>query len=533
MLIYNYKKEFLGIDEADLETFDLSDLADLRAESADFADLFIKTPGCIHNFKHVHWIDYVLDKDGAEAKVIIHIKNKNYAAKLEISTLYLVDNPSKKAHAVNITDVKQLTTSQSDKLSNDILSQAAPQSTTASTELFTTPGSIVHDVNSASDIKEDIGEASFDPYETEQSSNPNVVTDIYESNNAPLDVGMADLSADVKEEDIEQEIILDTVEDVVEIEEVIEEVVEAPAPVLELADKNDDYAGYIYKPKLASEELGLPVDLIEEFVNDFIDQANSFKDELYNAAADNDLDTLKIQSHKLKGVAANLRIEDALDALKIINSTSDIQEVNTNLDRLYVMVTNLKNAGQAPAEDEIEDIASEDENDDMILSFKDTPDVEIAPIKDSDVPQNIEIAELADDEFISTPVEEKSTDIDLSILDEDIEETVEELQEEALDIDVPYDKEVVAKDIGLDIGSFNELFDDYMKDSTDITQTIIDAASNNDLAICKTMASKLKGMSENMRIHKFDDELQHITESSNSDEIISTTQEIISKLNQL
>ena len=60
MLIYNYKKEFLGIDENDLTALGLSNLADLRAEAADFADLFVKTPGFIHNFKHVHWIDYIV-----------------------------------------------------------------------------------------------------------------------------------------------------------------------------------------------------------------------------------------------------------------------------------------------------------------------------------------------------------------------------------------------------------------------------------------------------------------------------------------
>lgn len=78
MLIYNYKKEFLGIDESDLELLGLSNLADLRAEAADFADLFVKTPGFIHNFKHVHWIDYITCNDsGVESKAIIHIKNKN------------------------------------------------------------------------------------------------------------------------------------------------------------------------------------------------------------------------------------------------------------------------------------------------------------------------------------------------------------------------------------------------------------------------------------------------------------------------
>lgn len=501
MLIYNYKKEFLGVDESDLETFGLNDLADLRAESADFADLFIKTPGCIHNFKHVHWIDYVLDKNGAEAKVIIHIKNKNFTAKLDISTLYLVDNPSKKAYGINLINVKPLTAAQSNKLSNDILNQAVPESTTKSKELFTTPGSIVHDVSLA-DTEEDIGVASFDPYESDEDANPNVITDVYESTTEPLNIPQDDLISD-KEESIEKEII---------IENIVEDKVEDVPKVMPLSDSDDEYSGYIYNPQLASDELGLPIDLIEEFVDDFIAQANSFKDELYEAVKENELDTLKIQSHKLKGVAANLRIENALDALKVINTSSDTNEINTNLDRLYIMVTNLAQSEQVSEKVVVEE---EDEDDDMILSFKDTTEPILAKVEDEDVPQKIDIPELADDNFVDLSIDE------------------EEIQEDSLDLDTHYDREVIANDIGLDIESFNDLFEDYMKEAKSITQTITDAANNKDLAICKTMAAKLKGMSENMRIHKFDDELHSITDSNSSDDIVSTVETIVSKLNQI
>ena len=64
MLIYNYQKEFVGIDESDLKALGFSDLAQLRSESADFANFFVKTPGFVHNFKHVHWIDFVTCADG-------------------------------------------------------------------------------------------------------------------------------------------------------------------------------------------------------------------------------------------------------------------------------------------------------------------------------------------------------------------------------------------------------------------------------------------------------------------------------------
>lgn len=536
MLIYNYKKEFLGIDGSDLEIFGLTDLADLRAESADFADLFIKTPGCIHNFKHVHWIDYVLDKNGAEAKVIIHVKNKNYAAKLEITSVYLVDNPSKQAHGVNLVDVKPLSAAQSEKLSNDILNQPAPQSATGSTELFTTPGSIVHDENATNDIHEDIGEASFDPYEVEDS-NPNVIADIYENqtqdtkenikDETPLDVTLDEDEPITQTSEVKQMEDLSTVEDIAENQ---------PEDTSSIMD-GDDYDGYVYNPQLASDELGLPIDLIEEFIEDFISQANSFKDEMYQAVEENELDTLKIQSHKLKGVAANLRIEDALDALKIINTSSNLDEITSNLDRFYIMIKTLSH-GAVPIEESIDKpevaIEEDDDNDEMVLSFKDEP----GAIKDSDVPQNIEIPELADDDFLNKPIKEEiDSDLDLSILNDDtntnITESTEELQEEVLDIAASYDKELIANDIGIDIDSFNELLNDYMKEALSLTETITQAAKNNDLALCKTMAIKLKGMSENMRIHKFDDELHSITEASTQDEIISSIENIVLQLKQI
>jgi len=59
MLIYNFQKEFLGIDAKDLQELGYHDLSSLRSEVTDFADLFVKTPGYIHNFQHVHWIDFI------------------------------------------------------------------------------------------------------------------------------------------------------------------------------------------------------------------------------------------------------------------------------------------------------------------------------------------------------------------------------------------------------------------------------------------------------------------------------------------
>jgi len=53
----------------------------------------------------------------------------------------------------------------------------------------------------------------------------------------------------------------------------------APKKALEEQPKNT----YVFDPHIASKELGLPLDLIEEFIQDFIDQANDFKNGLYKS----------------------------------------------------------------------------------------------------------------------------------------------------------------------------------------------------------------------------------------------------------
>jgi len=42
MVIYNHKKEFVGIEEKDLRVLRLATLAELQNEAADFADLFVR-----------------------------------------------------------------------------------------------------------------------------------------------------------------------------------------------------------------------------------------------------------------------------------------------------------------------------------------------------------------------------------------------------------------------------------------------------------------------------------------------------------
>ena len=73
----------------------------------------------------------------------------------------------------------------------------------------------------------------------------------------------------------------------------------------------------------AADDLSLPVELIEEFVHDFIDQAHEETDKMLEAYEKGDLDTIQKIGHLLKGTAGNLRINPLSDVLYEIQFCED------------------------------------------------------------------------------------------------------------------------------------------------------------------------------------------------------------------
>jgi hypothetical protein len=520
MLIYNHKKEFLGIDESDLKALGLSSLADLRAEAKDFADLFVKSPGFIHNFKHVHWIDYITCNDsGVDSKAIINVKGKSYTTNIEVRTIFLADSPTEKAYIIEFSGLRSISRAQEEKLVGSAAQKPVP---------------------------------SAPQYE---DLSPNIVKDIYEEEShepslgLDLDLGKR-LDIDVEIEEEKHDIVPppQVVEKKEEPKPVVKEPVKKPAAPKQEEDDESPFAHYVYDPAVASHDLGLPIDLVEEFIQDFIAQAESFKKDLYDSASSRNMDHLKIQSHKLKGVAANLRIEDALDALTIINTSEDDNEIKTNLDRLYRIINRLSNKEEVVAEPVTVTEKPKEVEEDFILSFKDenyspakktdkkietAPDVEIA---DSDVPSSIDIPELADDEFlkqdaIAKKYEDEIESEDLLLLSNSVESAHDDIKENVEDSVLHYDKKKIAHDIGLDLGSFNELFEDYLNETKELVNTMGASVEKSDLYGCRSAAIKLKGMSENMRIHDFDSSLEAIINSSDMSGVEGFVKSVTSKLN--
>lgn len=73
----------------------------------------------------------------------------------------------------------------------------------------------------------------------------------------------------------------------------------------------------------AANDLSLPVELIEEFVNDFIEQAHIETKKMLEAYQQGDLDTIQKIGHLLKGASSNLRINPLSDTLYEIQFCED------------------------------------------------------------------------------------------------------------------------------------------------------------------------------------------------------------------
>lgn len=497
MLIYNYKKEFVGIDEVDLKVLGFSSVADMRTEAADFADLFIKTPGYVHNFKHVHWIDYIACNDsGADAKAILNAKDKKFTASIAIKTIYLADNPAQKAFIVELVNLRPLSGAQEAQIiAAAPIQKATPQSVTPLK-------------------KEPVYE----------SLSPNIIKDSYEEESHQLVSGIQNKPREIN---IEIHDLLTEAPTAQKLELPIQETKKEPLPEAKHVQLEEEtpFANYVFDPQVASHDLGLPLDLVEEFVQDFIAQANSFKNDLYNSLAHGNMDNLKVQSHKLKGVAANLRIEDAFDALKIINTSHDEYEIKINLDRFYKIINKLSNedvSSAAPEEKPVEAIKT----DDLILSFKDEPlPTKQSEISDKDIPDTVELLKLADDDFFSSSTLPKDTyREDLLLPEEPL------TKDESPKVVLHYDKKKIAHEIGLDVESFNELFEDYLAEANEIIKEMDKAVQKGNLSGCKGAAIKLKGMSDNMRIHEFDRFLEGIISATDNAQIKDFVEQTIATL---
>jgi len=534
VLFYNHKQEFIGIDEEGLKLLNYATLEDLLSVCHDVADLFAKEPGYIHNFKSFGWIDFLLHADSDARSAIVHGNGRTFSCTLQVNSLFLSAEPSNPGYIIDMLHIQSI--------SGDEIKPQQPITLKNKTEIKPLVSETPSFVETAL--------PNYDHITPTTLSEPGVLdVPTYaepESPEEPIEDLYAKLSLPLNDEELEKEYFTpeptSSIESAAEPLSVPKAQPKVDRPMLgdiryssaekEFINTLKVDKSYRFDPNIAAHELGLPVDLIQEFIGDFIQQANEFKEELFEAALKGDINNLKILSHKLKGVAANLRIEDAFETLSIINTSSDSIEIEANLKYFYSIIEKLE--GKEPS------LENETEDEDI------TPRIETSsPTHSDDIyefafkeKEPLLIQEKDLDQII--PQQDKTPPIDLSY-DEPFKEAIPSFEESSIEEDLDtepvrtlhYDKGVIAGQLGIELDFFNELIDEYKHDALRSGNEISAAISAFDTHAWKKTASQLKGISDNLRLNEISDELAILSQTNDAQEANKASKRLNSFLEQL
>ncbi len=526
MLFYNHKHEFIGIDEEGLKLLNYATLEDLLGVCADVADLFAKEPGYIHNFKSFGWIDFLLHADSDARSAIVHGNGRTFSCTLQVSNLFLSTEPKQNGYIIDMVHIQSI--------SGDEIKPASPKPShymikdaheAAPLVMPSTP----IPTDSLPDYKNIIptplsepGTLDIPPYvKSDFETPPEAIEDIY----AKLSLPLSDAELHGEPEAVPTPPIEPRKE-----RPMLGDVHYSRAEKEFINNLKVDRS-YRFDPNVAAHELGLPVDLILEFIGDFIQQSYEFKNELFEAVLKGDSNNIKILSHKLKGVAANLRIEDAFEALNIINTSADPIEIEANLKYFYTIINKLE--GKEP-----------------IMEMEDTH-VE-APVK-AEAPSFTAPIEISSDDIYEfalkkdEPLELDTTNNEKTVSDktepelfveEEIDLSQEEESVENISAEIPikslhYDKISIASQLGIKHDFFDELIDEYKHDALKAGQEITAAIGAFDTHSWKRTASQLKGISDNLRLSEISEELAILSQTNDAQEANKASKRLNGFLEQL
>jgi len=552
LLIYNHNKEFIGIDVNDLQKLHYRSFSDLLNNCSDFADLFVKKPGYIHNFKNFNWIDFVMHSDSDESKVLISANKKTFSATLKISTIYLTDAPGEASYLVELHHLKSL--------NND--------DTIPSEETFEEPHPIPAELPKFDEMEPttlvepdplDVPEYSdFDTLEEQPDTalyNPESsfladTADVEHTIDIP-DIPTFETAPSIESQEESSKPLtppetFSTTENLTLEEEQL---------LQEHLNVNLDYH---YTPQVAADELGLPVDLIEEFIGDFIAQAYEFKEELFTSISDHNFDNIKNLSHKLKGVAANLRIDDAFEVLTLLNTTHDITEARTYLKYFYNTIAKLGGKEMDKSNDVITSATSfnEEQADIPIDKELESPemlhqdDEELYPLEAKEhhevsAPVVNTDETLQDDELYSFDTlikrDEMPPALEVAVSDNDI--TVQEsIQADVADTlednevtyrNIRYNQSKAAYELGIDPDFITELKDDFITQTLAQEDAFQTALDHDDVVRYKTLALELKGVSDNLHIDDISSTLEELIRSHATEDAQHSVNQLFHYIKQL
>lgn len=536
MLLYNNKQEFVGISDEGLRLLNYSSLDELLSVCTDVADLFANEPGYIHNFKNFGWIDFLLHADSDASSAIVHANGRTFSCLLSVTPFHLCSQPSENGYSIDLTQIKSLS---GEEIKPHIITPkvASPEFTAPSAPVTQTIPTPLPDYSHLTPTQ--LSEPTVLDIPKTAATSYDETDDIYASLMAPLsDEEMDTVDAKPQEKNIAPQVS----------EPAVVPQIAKRTPMLGSAQYSTDEAGYLahhkvsesysYDPHVAANELGLPVDLIEEFIGDFIQQSHDFQSELFEAAAKNDYSTIHILSHKLKGVAANLRVENAFETLSVINISNEPVEILANLKYYYGIIAKLDGQeNQEVQQESIKNNQAIEEKPSAAITLEALDDIYAFALKQNDEEsiivhdEEIHETEASAEKVIETDDAFKKVLVDLP--DEEEVSLVIEEPSQKTDAPLHYDHIAIAGALGIEPDFMAELLHDYKTDAYAMSTTILKAIKAFDTHTWRASAAKLKGISDNLRLSEISDELAILSITNDAQEAKKASARLISYLDQL
>ena len=540
MLIYNHNKELVGIDDETLHHLGYKTLGEFMQEYTDVSQMFVKKPGYIHNFQNFPWIDFVLHSDAEDIKAIIQNEKKHFSCNINITPVFLSDAPDREGYLVHFKHIKSL---------------SGEPAAAFERETFTPP-----------EPSEPLALADFEyelPLESETAEEHTILQepDTFDIPEIPP-MALPELNPDGS--------IVEPGVSGPGISEPLTQPEKAAKPMLgdyinkeEMAylDNLQTSADYVYDPHVAADELGLPVELIEEFIGDFIQQAHEFRNDLFDAALKEDFDEVHVLSHKLKGVAANLRIEDAFEVLSVVNGSRDQVEIEANLKQFYRIIAKMEGK-EVPDFTEMEpestpEVPLDIHDDEDIYDFGALLNTAPEPEKEQPLPEEAapEMPDLKAESAASEgtePSEETVEPFERDVIPKGEQHLIEDAAEKqhyqqmsgniATDADLPadtdfeplkYDMKKASAEIGLQAAFIQSLIDEFIGDANAKKAELMQAIADADMKKIKGIAFEFKGLADNLRIGQISETLTKLLRNENTAAVKTEAEHFYALLKQL
>ena len=422
MILYDSKKEMIAVSPEILDFLGFESIDEMTDKVDDIAELFVNKPGYIYNFKNFSWIDYIIFNKLKAPKVIIKTLTNELETELIVNELIDKKNRSKYycVSFKNLVPVETVSSFEESEPFEGFEEKGFEESFILETEK-TKPEEI------------SLKEEPFETVETKAEEPLTINFDEIEATTAP------------------------SVEEEIEPTTLIEKVTEKPE-----SEK-------IYDVEAVAEELGLDKGLIQDLLVEFIAQAYELQPQIMEALNNKDLTLAHNLIHKIKGAAANLRIEKANEILSNTSGINDANILKEYLEQFYNFVEKL--------------------NSELMLNVE-------KPKK-----------------------EEKET----------VEEKIAVPEEE----NRIYNPQTASNELGIPEDIILEFVSEYIKQSFDFEKDLENYIQNNDIDNLKNLLHKLKGSATNLRIEKADEILTSALKSNEIENISNLIKEYYQLLNEI